>query len=260
MRKPPAVALLGAGKVAQSFIGRLSDLPGCLGPVKSFSYRVASRIVNAIRAGHAVANLDEFDTCAITLVCVPESMIGAALTEMCESAVNWRAKTVVLCEAWQDASVLRPLAARGAITASLNAVPGFSERLFVADGERAALRDIKRLVSGAGARVVRLNSSSKLLYMAGLTMAGLSGHVAAASSDCLRAAGLPVALTRPVVNALALDGVHSFIKAGRKGLGPPITHSDRDAHAPAMVCASATTPEDCSSIRRTRLRPAGRGW
>jgi hypothetical protein len=227
MRKPPAVALLGAGRVAQSFIGRLPDLADHLGPVKSFSFRVASRTANALRAGRAVSGFDEFEATGLILICVPEPMIGCAVDDMCQSTVQWRGKTVVLCEAWQDASALRPLAARGALTASLNAVPGFAERLFVADGERGAFREIKRLLLSRSARVVRLNSSSKLLYMAGITIAGLSGHLAAASSDCLRAAGLSVALTRPVVHALSIDSIRSFVKAGRKGLGPRLTPAER---------------------------------
>jgi predicted short-subunit dehydrogenase-like oxidoreductase (DUF2520 family) len=240
MQKQQPVALVGAGKVAQSFIGRLTDLADHLGPVKSFSYRVASRIVNSIKAGRPVCDYADIEHCRLVLVCVPDELTATALADMTAAPLDWAGKAVVLCETWQDSAVLEPLAARGAFTASLNAVPGFYDRLFVTEGDGLALRDIKRLITSRSARIMRLRPSAKPVYMAGLAVAAYSAHLAAAGSDCLRAAGLPVAVSRPIIHALAADAVRSFVKAGRRSVGRPVT-----------ACDESRIREQCSALLRT---------
>jgi predicted short-subunit dehydrogenase-like oxidoreductase (DUF2520 family) len=240
MQKQQPVALVGAGKVTQSFIGRLTDLADHLGPVKSFSYRVASRIVNSIRAGRPVCDYAEIEHCRLILVCVPDELIATAVADMIAAPLDWNGKAVVLCESWQDSGVLEPLAARGAVTASLNAVPGFYDRLFVTEGDGLALRDIKRLITPRSARIMRLRPSAKPVYMAGLAVAAYSANLAAAGSDCLRAAGLPVAVSRPIIHALAADAVRSFVKAGRRSVSRPVT-----------ACDESRIREQCSALLRT---------
>lgn len=213
MQKRQPLALVGAGKVAQSLIGRLPGVLEQLGPVKSFSYRVASRIVNSLRAGRAVCDYTDVGQCRLVLVCVPDEVIGKTVADMISAPVDWTGKVVVLCESWRDSSALRLVADRGAITASLNAAPGFGERLFIVEGSDVAVREIKRLAATRSARIVRLRPSAKPVYMAGLAVAAYSAHLAA-SSDCLRAAGVPVPVSRSIVHALAAEAIRGFVKAG----------------------------------------------
>ncbi len=236
MQKRQPVALVGAGKVAQSFIGRLPGLLEQLGPVKSFSYRVASRIVNALRAGRAVCDYGEIERCRVVLVCVPDELIGKAVADMINAPVDWTGKVVVLCDSWRDSSVLRPLSERRAITASLNTTPGFGERLFIVEGNELAASDMKRLIAARGARIVRLRPSAKPVYMTGLAVAAYSAHLAA-GSRCLRAAGLPPPLSRSIVHALAAEAVRSFVKAGARGAGYRREGSRFHEHCSAMLRA-----------------------
>ncbi len=226
MHKRQPVALVGAGKVAQSFIGRLPGVLERLGPVKSFSHRVASRIVNSLRAGRAVCDYSEVDQCRLVLVCVPDEMIGKAVADMIGAPMDWTGKVVVLCDSWRDASALRLAAERGAITASLNAAPGFGERLFIVEGNDLAAREIKRLIDARSARIVRLRPSTKPVYLAGLAVAAYAAHLAA-GSDYLRAAGVPAAVSRSIVHALAADAIRGFIKAGTRRIAHAATQDGR---------------------------------
>jgi len=64
--------LIGTGNLTDSPLTRFWSLPERLGPVKSSSYRLASRIANMLRAGHPVKDYADFESCILILVCVPE--------------------------------------------------------------------------------------------------------------------------------------------------------------------------------------------
>ncbi len=54
MKKAQSVGLIGTGSLTDSPLTRFWWLSERLGPVKSASYRVASRIANMLQAGHPV--------------------------------------------------------------------------------------------------------------------------------------------------------------------------------------------------------------
>ena len=119
MKKAQSVGLIAAGSLTDSPLTRFWSLPERLGPVKSASYRVASRIANMLRAGHPVKDYAEFEACILILVCVPEENVSQVVAEMLSAAISWRGKAVLLCSTWLDSSSLRELAARGAAVGSI---------------------------------------------------------------------------------------------------------------------------------------------
>ena len=82
MKKAQSVGLIGTGSLTDSPLTRFWWLSERLGPVKSASYRVASRIANMLRAGHPVKDYAEFESCALILVCVPEETVPQVVSEM----------------------------------------------------------------------------------------------------------------------------------------------------------------------------------
>src|SRR5271169_6501517 len=96
MKKAQSVGLIGRGNLTDSPLTRFGWLSERLGPVKSDSYRVASRIVNMLRAGHPVKDYAEFDACILILVCVPDEAVSRVVSEMLSSGVSWRGKAVIL--------------------------------------------------------------------------------------------------------------------------------------------------------------------
>jgi hypothetical protein len=75
MKKAQSVGLIGTGSLTDSPLTRFRWLSERLGPVKSASYRVASRIANMLRAGHPVKDYVEFESCELILICVPEDTV-----------------------------------------------------------------------------------------------------------------------------------------------------------------------------------------
>ena len=56
MKNPPRLGLLAVGPVRHAGVARLEAVRLRLGPVKSSSFRVARRMVNAWKAGFAVTH------------------------------------------------------------------------------------------------------------------------------------------------------------------------------------------------------------
>ena len=125
MSKAQSVGLIGTGNLTDSPLTRFFRLPERLGPVKSASYRVASRIANMLQAGHPVKDYAQFKSCDLILVCVPEETVSQTVHEMASAGISWRGKAVVLCSTWLDSGELHELGARGASVGSISVIPGF---------------------------------------------------------------------------------------------------------------------------------------
>jgi len=125
MKKAKSVALIGAGKLTDSPLSRFYWLSDRLGPVKSSSFRLASRIANQLRAGHPVKDFEEFQSSELILVCVPDAILPLVLAELASAPIDFNGKAVVLSSFWLDSSELHQLSARGAAVASICPIPGF---------------------------------------------------------------------------------------------------------------------------------------
>lgn len=214
MRQTKPVAMIAAGSVARSPISRLTALAERLGPVKASSFRVASRIVNTIRAGRPVHDVTAFANCPLILICVPDRLIEAAVTDLETAQFELADRQVVLCDSLRDTSVLAPLAARGARTASINVVAS----CVITEGDLAAAREFRRELLGRATRLFSLAPGAKPLFFAGLDLAALPSYLAAGASTCLQMAGIPVGQSRKIVQALAVESVRAYTKGGSKAL------------------------------------------
>lgn len=222
MKRARSVALLAAGRLSRSFTGRLAGLQEHLGPVKGPSYRLASRLVNSIHAGFPVQDYQELGEFRLLLVSVPQAQLRGALEELAASGIDWRGRSVALCDEVLDSGELNELAARLAHTASLWPVEALGERCYAAEGDRAAVREVRKLVEGGRGRLLEIRQGSKALYLAAMAFAGsLMTPLAAASLDCLRAAGLTASAANGVIESTASRSVRGFLKAGRKGVAFP---------------------------------------
>ncbi|HEU5020240.1 MAG TPA: hypothetical protein VFT60_00070, partial [Bryobacteraceae bacterium] len=72
--------MIGAGALSKSVIGQLPRKAREIGPVAGVSYRVASRMRNALRAGYAVRGAEELGG-------VPSTMMAPAIPNCRASAV-----------------------------------------------------------------------------------------------------------------------------------------------------------------------------
>src|SRR4051794_12467385 len=156
-------AVAGGGRVSDSFVPRLPRLTTELGPVAAQSYRLASRIVNSIGAGYPVKSYADLDASTLILICAPAQAIGPIVSAL-EAAIECRGKILLLCESGGNSLQLRALQAKGAAVGSIDAIPGFEGRRFVAEGDRAALREAKALVRQIGGRLEEVKSAKLGVY------------------------------------------------------------------------------------------------
>jgi predicted short-subunit dehydrogenase-like oxidoreductase (DUF2520 family) len=222
MKKAKSVGLIGAGSLTDSPLTRFWALSERLGPVKSASYRVASRIANMLRAGHPVKDYAEFESCILILLCVPEEKVSQAVAEMLSAGISWRGKAVVLCSTWLDSSALRELSAHGASVGSISPIPGFDDQQYLVEGDGLAIREAKRLVEHRERRVVAIERPLKPFYLAALTStSSLLFALLRVASETLQHAGIQPALPAVMLERQINRTLRSFVKGGRRAYQEP---------------------------------------
>src|SRR3954454_24445900 len=96
MKKLRPVALLCAGQVSRSPLTRLPNLRRQLAWVKSSSYRVASRAVNALGAGSPVMDVADMKRAGVWVVSVPVEDLTSALSELRSASVSWEDRVLMI--------------------------------------------------------------------------------------------------------------------------------------------------------------------
>jgi len=216
MRKPRLVALLASGNAAGCPVLRALAHAEAIGPVASTSFRVASRMVNTIRAGRAVPSLEEFENCPLILISVPAQLAGSAVVQLAGAPLEWKRHTVILIGS--DARSLAPLARLGAVTGLVAAVPGFEERLFVLEAERAALRELRPLLAGRGVQIILLPPGARVRFDAGVSLAGHALFpMLVAAGAAFASTRLPRHLTDSVLEKTVQRAVRTWLRSRRRG-------------------------------------------
>jgi predicted short-subunit dehydrogenase-like oxidoreductase (DUF2520 family) len=222
MKKAQLVGLIAAGNLSDSALTRFPWLALRLGPVKSGSYRVASRIANMLRAGHPVKDFEEFESCALILVCVPDETVPQVVSEMLASGILWRGKAVVLCSAWLGSADLRELAARGASVGSISPIPGFDDERYLVEGDPLAIRLSKSLVEDRERRVISIDRTLKPLYLAAVTCTGtLLFALLRVTFESLRHAGIPPGNSGILMERQMARTLRAFLKGGPRAYPAP---------------------------------------
>jgi hypothetical protein len=252
MKKRP-LALVGAGPVSRSFLVRLPWVTEQIGPIFSFSYRLASRIANSLRAGFPSADYRDFDDVRTLLVSVPARLLPLTVDQLLASPVDWRHRAVLLCDAEQDSRALAALAARGAAVASFAPLEGFDPNWLLLEGDRPALITARRLLAHRDVRLIELRPNRKAAYLAGIAFLGdLSVPTLAAAGDCFRHAGLSPHLTAMLIERLSQRTLRGFLKSGRKSLAALKVHADAAALEPFSPDLAAMWTDAVRAAARAR--------
>jgi hypothetical protein len=213
MKKAQSVGLIGTGSLTDTPLTRFWFLPERLGPVKSTSLRVASRVCNMLRGGHPVKDYSEFQDCELVLVYVPDDAVPKIVSELLSAGISWRNKAVVLCSTWLSSDELLPLSPLGAAIGSLSTIPGFDDERYLVEGDSLAIRLCKSLVEGRDRRVVAVERPLKPFYLAALTCNGsLLFALVHAAYESLRHAGITPAFLGPILERQMMRTLRSYLK------------------------------------------------
>jgi hypothetical protein len=214
MKKPPRVALIGAGKFALSPITRMRHLGPQLGPVKAPSLRVASRIANSLRAGHPVSGYDEFEQCELILISVPDDALASVLSDLGACVESRCPKVVVACGERACCQQLTDLASLGASTGTLAMVPGFEDRWFLVEGDKAVERQLRPLL--ADLRVTVIGAFQKQRYLEAL--AGAAGEFVPCLrkvTEGLKSTGIPSPEANEIIERQVSRTMRSYFRSGK---------------------------------------------
>jgi predicted short-subunit dehydrogenase-like oxidoreductase (DUF2520 family) len=226
MKRVKPVALVGAGNLTDSPLTRFLRLSDQLGPVKSQSRRLASRISNIFRSGFPVKDYTELDACRLILICVPDQTLPKVISELAESGIAWHGKSVVLCSMWLDSSHLSELAALGGSIGSLSPIPGFEgleDFRYLVEGDKLAILEAKRLLARQKQPVIAIERSLKPFYLAALTCTGnLLFALMVAASGSLRHAGLSSPVSAAILEKQFGKALRSYLKSGRNFSPAPL--------------------------------------
>jgi predicted short-subunit dehydrogenase-like oxidoreductase (DUF2520 family) len=234
--------LAGSGRVNGSFVSRLPGLARSLGPVAAQSYRLASRIVNSIGAGRAVRTYGELNAASLILICAPVDAVEQIVSDL-SGALDCPSKIVLLCEGGADSRPLARLRDRGASVGSLQSVPGFDGRRFVAEGDRTAILQAKRLVRRLGGRLDQIDTNKIAVYAAALSFgSSLYIPLLEASLQCLEEAGMSKASAMKVVEGLFQSSLRGYLYAGKRSWNGPLAAGDLAAVQQEMESLGVSKP------------------
>ena len=253
MKNRQRVGLIAAGNVVTSLIASLPKLRDELGPVKATSFRLASRISNSLGGGRPVPDFEEFNKCSLVLISVPDGTVSSTIAELAAANVAWRRKSIVLCHPWRDSSSLDALAATGAAVASLSAIPGF-ENHYLAEGDRLATLELRRLADVPGYRMLLLARGAKPFYTAALLCTeGLLLPLLAAADQCLKHAGVPASLADGLLERWVEKTSRAYQKGRRKSWSGPLADGDHPT-TEAQLCALMERDKLLAKFARTASR------
>jgi predicted short-subunit dehydrogenase-like oxidoreductase (DUF2520 family) len=221
MNKLRPLALLCSGRVSRSPLIRLAQLGANLTWVKSTSYRVASRAVNALGAGVPVATVAEMAGAAVWLVSVPDAELKDTLSELRSAGVDWKRRSLLILSPEADSAVAVEFRSRGAAVASFCPIDEQQSR-FVAEGESDAVRAVRALVGDTRPnKVVEIRKGAKAKYLAGARAATKDVlPLIAEALDCFQAAGISNADAKSITESLMGGSMRLYFRAGRRTLEP----------------------------------------
>lgn len=180
--------------------------------------RVASRMANTLRGGTAVATYEEFETCVLILISVPDELAFGVIEELGSAQLTYAGKAVVICSARLGAENLELLREQGAETGSLTSPPGFEGAWFVIEGDRLVERLVRPLVAARGTRITTIGRGLKGHYVN--AMMRLESEFPAflkEVADLLKEAGIPAMESAVILEREFKRMVRSYLRSGKIG-------------------------------------------
>jgi hypothetical protein len=244
MKTAQQLGLIVEGNSTRSIILRYPGLSETIGPIKASVPGVAQRVSKFIRAGNPIDTYEELENCNIVLIRVPDRSVPRIVKELADSQLNMLGISFVLCESWLPSEVLAPLKLRGALVATLLAVPAQSAHWFALEGEYAAVKRMRRLLNTFEASTVELKAGTKYLYFAASAFAETLPRVLFASAQrALREAGISGNHLYAVLEEMAQSMFRDISQGARAGWTGPLLECPSEIATSYMLHLKQTRPD-----------------
>ncbi len=169
------ISIIGAGRLGTSLGSALSKKGY---KIKSLSCRTSLSAEESRKIiGEGMASTDNIRTARegdIIILCLPDEEILKVTKELVDAPINWSEKFIFHCSGLLSSEILKPLKAKGALTASIHPVQSFAHKrtppeqfeniYFGLEGETKALDESQKIIQKLGGRSFIIEAKNKILY------------------------------------------------------------------------------------------------
>ncbi|MGD9662884.1 MAG: Rossmann-like and DUF2520 domain-containing protein [Porticoccaceae bacterium] len=253
----PSVNLVGCGRVAKT-LGRLivDRQLATLGTIYSRNLDRGEQACEFIGEGAATDNFHTLTQAKIWLIAVSDDAIAPVCQQLAEqSHLDWSGSTVFHCSGIHSATLLKPLAEKGAATASLHPIHSFANpadsiaqfqgTYCTTEGDSEAVVCLTEIFTALGATTVPIRGDSKALYHAATAVA--SNHLVALianSIELLALSGVEHAVASTMLRTLILgSATNALTTSPQAALTGPIQRGDSDSVRKHLMAIESHCPE-----------------
>jgi predicted short-subunit dehydrogenase-like oxidoreductase (DUF2520 family) len=188
------ISIIGAGRLGRSLGRRLREQGWKIHIVVTRSQATARRAVRSIGGGRGLSELSAgVFSAPIILIAVPESAVASIVNRLASfGEANLQGKTVLHTSGALNSNDLARLRSLGAAVGSIHplqtfsgvGIPPLEGRIFVVEGDPAAIRLARGMTRALGGQPVQLAAFRKSLYHAAAVIS--AGHVLALEETAIR--------------------------------------------------------------------------
>jgi hypothetical protein len=235
--------LIGAGPVNQYLAAKLPRLGEELGPVVASSHRLASRIVNTLRAGEAKRFLSELAPMRNILICAPRDSLKSLIPLLNDSSMEWKDKAVLLCNCSASSRDLNHLRERGASLASLHNIPGMANK-YLLEGDRQALRLASYVVGQLRGAAMPIDPECYPLFCSAVTFSSsLFTPILEGCMSSLRGSGVSGTARAKIIEALFQQSLRMYLYSGRKSWSGTVAEANERSMKREAAALMVLQPE-----------------
>ena len=247
--------IIGPGRVGRTLGALLQRAGLCtVQDVLSAEIATAESAVAFIGAGRAVRVLREMRPARLWLLTPPDAAIASTATALAAAGQVSRGDVVFHCSGSQPSSLLAPLAAAGALIASVHplksfadpgaAVQSFKGTYCAVEGDAAALAMLMPLFEQLGAQLAVIDPAGKTLYHAASVL--VCNDLTALMEAGLRAyeqAGIERATAQRMMEPLVRETLDNIFALGTtRALTGPVARGDADVLARQLAALHTLDP------------------
>lgn len=256
------VNIIGPGRVGRTLGALLQRADLCVvQDVLSAEIATAESAVAFIGAGCAVRILRDMRPARLWLLTPPDTVIAGMATALAATGRMRQGDVVFHCSGSQPSSLLAPLAAAGALVASVHPLKSFADpatamqtfkgTYCAAEGDAGALQQLTPLFEQLGAQITVIDPAGKTLYHAASVL--VCNDLTALMEAGLRAyeragieRGTAQAMMEPLVRE-TLDNV--FALGTTRALTGPVARGDADVLAHQLAALHILDPRIADAYR-----------